>query len=107
MLESVKRAYDKGAFDTENDELKCPADLKTVELYLQILRPCYFASIYWQTNHSSIADTVPCVLQLIHEYQMMDVPSSYQKLCKGLVKCIKQKFDYELKSNEYLVCKIL
>jgi hypothetical protein len=37
MLESVKRACDKKAFD--DDEIVCPVDLKTIEIYLQILNP--------------------------------------------------------------------
>ena len=34
MLESVKRAFDKGAFD--ENENKCPVDLETINNYLRI-----------------------------------------------------------------------
>ena len=62
MLESVKRAYDKKAFD---DEIVCPVDLKSIEIYLQILNPAYRISLSFQKNSSTIADFLPYLLQLI------------------------------------------
>ena len=41
LLESVKKAYDNGAFSEIDMEKKCPIDLETVEIYLQILKPVY------------------------------------------------------------------
>lgn len=55
MLESIKRAYDNNLF--ENHE--CPIDLKTLEIYLQILAPAYRVSLAFQKNSSSISDTIP------------------------------------------------
>ena len=54
MLESVKRAYDRGAFS----DVECPLSLETIELYLQILKPSYLLNIFFQSNHSSISDTI-------------------------------------------------
>ena len=38
MLESIKKANDRGAFTVENE---CPVNMETIEVYLQILRPAY------------------------------------------------------------------
>jgi len=56
MLESVKRAYDKGIFDENN---KCNIELHVVETYLQILKPAYLLSLSFQRAGSSIAETIP------------------------------------------------
>jgi hypothetical protein len=77
--------------------------LRTVELYLQILKPCYLASINFQMAGSSIADTIPTVLRLLHTYAKMDVSGPFKNLCVYLIKTIGKKFAYELKSNEYQV----
>lgn len=56
MLESVKRAYDKGVF---SDGQGCPIPLRTVETYLQVLKPAYLLSVSLQKSKSSIADVIP------------------------------------------------
>ena len=61
MLESIKRAYDRGAF---NDNFPCDIDLKTTEIYLQILKQAYKLSIKFQKNSSNIADIIPNLLKL-------------------------------------------
>ena len=61
MLESIKRAYDRGAF---NDNFPCDIDLKTTEIYLKILKPAYKLSIKFQKNSSNIADIIPNLLNL-------------------------------------------
>jgi len=40
MLESVKRAYDRGCYEESN--FQCPVPLDKIELYLQILKPASF-----------------------------------------------------------------
>lgn len=57
MLESVKRAYDKGLFDAGSVE--CPVPLETVEAYIQILKPAYLLSVSFQKRNSSIGDVIP------------------------------------------------
>lgn len=59
MLESVKRAYDRNLFDSNDVDLACPVDLQTIETYLQILKPSYLLSVSLQSNFSSIADVIP------------------------------------------------
>jgi hypothetical protein len=103
MLESVKKAYDRDMFNTDNPELKCPIDLKTIEIYIQILKPCYLASIHFQMPNSSIADTIPTILQLISTYKKLSVTGSYKTLCSHLIKTLEKKFFYELKSSVYQV----
>ena len=41
----------------END-LVCPVELTSIELYLQILKPAYLLSLAFQISSSSIADTI-------------------------------------------------
>ena len=58
MLESVKKAFD--------DEIVAgQVDLKSIEIYLQILNPAYRISLSFQKNSSTIADFLPYLLQLI------------------------------------------
>ena len=72
MLESVKRAYDKGAFNEQENE--CPVDLETINIYLRILQPAYTVSLALQSNESSIADTIPSILFLINYWKNLNVP---------------------------------
>ena len=68
MLESVKRAYDKGLLihandarerDEQNNELDFPVSLQVIETYMQILMPAYRLSLSLQSVNSSIADVLP------------------------------------------------
>ncbi len=59
ILESVLKAYDRGVFDDENEELRCPMEREKVVIYLQILRPLYLQSLAFQSNNSTIADVIP------------------------------------------------
>jgi hypothetical protein len=61
MLESVKRAYNKGAFNNENEELRCPVSLETVETYYEILKKVYLVSLEFQKTNSSISDIIPSI----------------------------------------------
>ena len=70
ILESVKRAYEKGAFN--NNENKCVYDLKTIETHHQILAPAYRVSLRFQTNTTSIAETIPYILMLIERWKNFD-----------------------------------
>jgi hypothetical protein len=58
VLKSVKKAYDKNLFDQNDPELRCPVDKKTVETYLQILKPAYTLNLFFQKSNSSISDTI-------------------------------------------------
>ena len=67
VLESVKKAYDKGLIihlerynmenNTENNEF--PISLQDIETYLQILMPIYQMNLSFQSINSSIGDVLP------------------------------------------------
>jgi hypothetical protein len=101
MLESVKRAFDKKAFD---DEIVCPVDLKSIEIYLQILNSAYRIILGFQKNSSTIADVLPYLLQLIQIWNRLDVPPAPKRLCKLLIACLKYKFQVEFNSPAYKAC---
>ncbi|RNA01831.1 hypothetical protein BpHYR1_018372, partial [Brachionus plicatilis] len=67
------RAYDKGAFDKNNLELKCPVQLKTIESYIQILKPAYLFSIGLQNNNTSIVGVLPGLFQMLYIWEKMDL----------------------------------
>ena len=103
MLESIKRAYDRGAF---NDNFPCDIDLKTTEIYLQILKPAYKLSIKFQKNSSNIADIIPNLLKLKEfwiKLSSTSLPPSARRFCRLLVKCVDQKFNYDFNSNIHRV----
>ena len=101
VLESVKRAYDRGAFN----EIKglCPVPLETVEIYLQIMKPAYDLSINLQYNDSTICDTLPSIYDLICTYETMIVGSEEKEFLELLVENIKLHFSYEMNSLIYKV----
>ena len=101
MLESVKRAYDKGIFDDSKN--KCAYDLKSIETYYQILLPAYRVSLSFQKNSTSIAEVLPYILKLVDIWKKLDVSHEPKRFCKLLKACLKNKFDYELNSNTYQV----
>jgi hypothetical protein len=101
VLLSNKRAYDKGAYD---GEIKCPIELETIEIYIQILQPAYFTTLGWEKNSASIADVIPQVLFLIDYWNKADIDDKEAKeLCFFLIHYIKIKFEYELQAPMYLV----
>lgn len=103
MLLSVKKAYDKKMFNADNP---CSVSLETVEIYIQILQPAYILSLQLQLNHSTIADVIPSVKQLINTYIQMELPETKRELCNYLVTALREKFYYELNSETYKVIGI-
>ncbi len=99
MLLSVKKAYDKGLFKN----IDCSVPLEDVEKYLQILKPVYILSQQYQYNHSSIADVIPSLKQLMNNLSTMIVDDNAQPLCGYLVTNILEKFNHELNSSVYKV----
>ena len=101
VILSNKRAYDKGAYD---GEIKCPIELETIEIYIQILQPAYFTTLGWEKNSASIADVIPQVLFLIDYWNKADIDDKEAKeLCFFLIHYIKIKFEYELQAPIYQV----
>ena len=99
MLLSVKKAYDKGLFES----FGCPVSLQDIEKYLQILKPVYILSQQYQYNHSSIADVIPSLKQLMNNLSTMIVDENAQPLCGYLITNILEKFNHELNSSVYKV----
>ena len=100
MLESVKRAYDKKAF---NEDLPCPINIETVEIYLQILTSAYKVSLGFQKNSSSISDLIPSFLKLLDIWAKLEVTPVAKRFCRLLISCVNHKFKYELNSSVYQV----
>ena len=108
MLESVKRAFDRGAltnFETE-EEIYFPHDLNKIELYLKILKPAYVLSLNFQYNVSSICDVRLGVIRLMDTWRRMQVQGEYKNLCLLLTMNVKHKFELEYNSVIYKVLKI-
>ena len=63
MLESVKRAYDRGAFIAAG--VQCPVKKRTVGKYMRILKPLYTLSLQMQLADSSIGDLLPNLFSVI------------------------------------------
>jgi hypothetical protein len=104
VLESVKRAYDRGAFA---GELSCPIPLAKIEAYIKVLRPAYELSTTLQLDSSSICDVVPSLVNLMTYWDTLVVPEEPKALCYKLLAIIKIKFKYELSSPCYKAAPIL
>ena len=107
MLESVRKAILKKAFDQTDENLKCPVSLKTIETYLQILRPAYQMTINFQSNSSSIADLLVSIKRAIYFWENLNVTGEEKELCQLLVQFVKKKFEYEINSDVYKVIKLI
>ena len=90
MLESVRKAILKKAFDQTDENLKCPVSLKTIETYLQILRPAYQMTINFQSNSSSIADLLVSIKRAIYFWENLNVTGEEKELCQLLVQFVKK-----------------
>jgi hypothetical protein len=102
MLEAVKRAYDRGAFD---EAKPCPIEIDIVEVYLQILAPAYLVSIGFQSKHSLIADVLIAVRRLKFTLENMNVEGEARAFCNILCEYFDEKFEYEMNSPIYKVIK--
>ncbi len=101
MLESVKKAFDRNAFQEANVHL--PVQISTIETYLQILLQSYLTNVGMQTNSSSIADVIPSVIRMIYVWEYMDLNQDSRLFCNYLLQCLKGKFNFELNSPIYQV----
>ena len=104
VLESVKRAYDRGAFASG---LSCPIPLDKIEVYIKVLKPAYELSTTLQLNSSSICDVVPSLIHLMTYWETLVVPEEPKALCYKLIADMKAKFKYELSSPCYKAAPIL
>jgi hypothetical protein len=78
-----------------------------VELYLQILLPAYRFIIGFQRTKANIAEVVPSLLVLFSIWNRLARNKRFKCICLKMIESFKLKFDYELKSNVYLVAALL
>jgi hypothetical protein len=89
LLFSNKRAYDNGAYEN----LECPVDFETIELYIQVLLPAYYITLGWEKSRTSIADIIPAVLYLINAWNKIEVKDfEVKELCYFLIHFIWAQF---------------
>jgi hypothetical protein len=98
---------ERGAFQHENPELRCPIEQGVIEVYLQILKPLYLLSLSFQRSGSSIADVVPGVLKCIDHLQRLQLSPLPKQLCAKLVSQLNHYFDFELNSPIYAAAMLL
>jgi hypothetical protein len=103
LLESLKKAYTKGLFDSLEPANKLPVSIDVINSYLKILKPAYLVNIYLQRNSSCIAEVIPPVLKLINNWELLlrqdNVSKSCKIFCKYLIDEFKRRFNYELESE--------
>ena len=105
MLESCLRANNNGAFDTDDEQIKCPISMAVIETYVRISKPAYLFSIDMQYNNSTMMDIISGVLNLLNAWMemkdsLLEIPKKYYSL---LIECTENKSKYELNSQIYLV----
>jgi hypothetical protein len=102
MLRSFQKAYYAGCFDGESNS--CPVSLETIKFLLH----AYQFSIYMQRSDSSICDVLPGLFYCFRTWEFFGrVNVGAEVLCDSLVENFKEKFDFELDSNYYLVSALL
>ena len=85
----------------------CPLSFEMVEFYLQILLPAYRFIIGFQRTKANIAEVVPSLLVLFSIWNRLARNKRFKCICLKMIESFKLKFDYELKSNVYLVAALL
>ena len=107
MLERLKKAHKKGVFDNIDVSNKLPVSIEFINTYLKILKSAYLVNVYFQRDSSTIAEIIPAVLKLIHDWEAIikkdNVSSSSKAFCKLLIEEVKRRFEYELNSEIYQV----
>ncbi len=104
VLESVKQAYDRGAF---SGDLACPISLATIETYIKVLKPAYELSTTLQLKASSTCDVIPSLIHLMTHWETLAVCGAPKELCYRLITNLKSKFRYEFSSPCYRSAPIL
>ena len=59
--------------DAFQDEIECPVDLQTIEIYHQILKPAYEFSIGLQGRKSSICDIIPSLHRIMFIWDNLEI----------------------------------
>jgi len=107
MLERIKKAYSKGLFNLDKQDLNLPVPISIINTYLKILKPIYLLNIHLQRDNSSIGEIIPAILNIINKLEIIKLTpklsSSCNSLCELLREEIKTRFNYELNSEIYQV----
>ena len=101
MLESVKRALNKNAF--EKSDTECPVEADVIDTYLQLLQQSYIVNLGFQSNHTSIADVLSTIKLLKDYYTRVKLDEIPKSLALWIVKFLNKKFEFELNSDIYKV----
>lgn len=104
-LKSIYNANKKiSNFSSHND---CPLTKENIEFYLQVLLPAYRFTIVFQQTSANISQVIPSLLSLFNTWNKLALKKKYFSICNLLIDCFKNKFEYELNSNAYLVSALL
>ncbi|CAF1089479.1 unnamed protein product [Brachionus calyciflorus] len=106
MLESFYNAYEKGAFNNNNNQ--CPFTKDKIISYLKILHPLYTFSILSQKTDWTIGDIIPSLCIMLNESLIVtNERGERKKLIEELNKAIHTRFDFEINSKIYLTAALL
>ena len=106
MLGSFLKAYSNGCFT--NSTHRCRVSREVIEKYFQILLPVYQLNLHIQKTFSNISEIVPLLTALLYsKLERMELNGHTKTFSLLLIKSIKKKFDYELKSEVYSVAALL
>lgn len=104
VLESILRAYEKDAIDSNNPEHQLPIPIQVIENYMNVLKPVYLCNVGFQSNNAKISNVIPSLLKLIYKLEKLKTSLQGKMLVTLLINEIKEKFNYELNSELYQVC---
>jgi hypothetical protein len=71
MLERIKKAYSKGLFNLDKQNLNLPVPISIINTYLKILKPIYLLNIHLQRDNSSIRKIIPAILNIINKLEII------------------------------------
>jgi PII-like signaling protein len=68
MLERFEKAHNKDAFDNIDMSNKLPVSIELINTYLKILNSAYLVNVYFERDSFTIAEIIPAVLKLKHDW---------------------------------------
>lgn len=71
VLESILRAYEKDAIDSNNPEHQLPIPIQVIENYMNVLKPVYLCNVGFQSNNAKISNVIPSLLKLIYKLEKL------------------------------------
>ncbi|RNA21659.1 zinc finger BED domain-containing 4-like, partial [Brachionus plicatilis] len=104
MLQSFYKAYEKSAFPTDK---QCPVRKTKIVSYFKILRPLYSFSLLAQKSDWHIGDVIPGLIIFQSSLSEFQETGEKTKLIDKLISQLKERFQFELESQFYLLATIL